>query len=591
MTDMNKFTAEDHTIISFAGDIANSPSAFSKSNRFDKAKNTTFFNSPDKSLYYRIPFSNSMDDDSTSGSHDKSRLPEGTVDLASRVSLEDVQPEPYRPSIEPSIYYGAPHTPLQPESPVSSLGWDQEGRLQQDQINKKKNNSCKYDKCCIFWLKGVCMYGPNCFYRHSTTELEASQPAGLRSPTVTKEEAKYDSVNRAADPIVTLLDMINNANTNWLRGLRFQECLLKDRSDQSLPDSPSGNSSRENSDGLRPEHFSSVMIEAITRHRGAFRERGAAGCPFASIEECLEVVGLDCSMASQTDTDSAIRSSSSSFSPESDGSSLPLSVPLPYPATIMSMPMQPFQYAAVPTSAPLAFQDMDQRQCQYQYQQRLASQWNYMMYYVPLSPQGQTKTASGATGELTGESKIIEGVAHSMWAMQDWRSTFIKTEVLVMTPEICKHFMYHNYFDVSDINCVIIDECHHAFGNDPLVSICSRIKAHSKTKPLILAMTASLIPSKKGEAKSVIAQLEANLYCKLLCYPDVLEDYRKLVPIPNCSLYRYTADTSNFVDSDVTTEEYDPSAGPVQSNPGALLMFALLRVRHSQHILYIRKFV
>ena len=209
-----------------------------------------------------------------------------------------------------------------------------------------------------------------------------------------------------------------------------------------------------------------------------------------------------------------------------------------------------------------------------------------------------------------------------MWAMQDWRSTFIKTEVLVMTPEICKHFMYHNYFDVSDINCVIIDECHHAFGNDPLVSICSRIKAHSKTKPLILAMTASLIPSKKGEAKSVIAQLEANLYCKLLCYPDVLEDYRKLVPIPNCSLYRYTADTSNFVDvftawlsrdkdkekdrgkgretaspsvplseSDVTTEEYDPSAGPVQSNPGALLMFALLRVRHSQHILYIRKFV
>ena len=65
-----------------------------------------------------------------------------------------------------------------------------------------------------------------------------------------------------------------------------------------------------------------------------------------------------------------------------------------------------------------------------------------------------------------------------------------------MKPKICKHFMYHNYFDVSDINCVVIDECHLAFGNDPLVSICSRIKAHPKTKPLILAMTASLIPSK-----------------------------------------------------------------------------------------------
>ena len=113
---------------------------------------------------------------------------------------------------------------------------------------------------------------------------------------------------------------------------------------------------------------------------------------------CSEYQQVVISLLGQTDTDSAIRSSSSSFSPESDGSSLPLSVPLPYPATIMSMPMQPFQYAAVPTSAPLAFQDMDQRQCQYQYQQRLASQWNYMMYYVPLSPQGQTKTASGATG-------------------------------------------------------------------------------------------------------------------------------------------------------------------------------------------------
>ena len=94
------------------------------------------------------------------------------------------------------------------------------------------------------------------------------------------------------------------------------------------------------------------------------------------------------------------------------------------------------------------------------------------------------------------ESKIIEDVAHSVCAMQDWRSTLLESEVRVMKPEICKHFMYHNCFDVPDINCVIIDECHHAFGNYPLVSTCSRIKAHSNTKPLILAMTASLIPSK-----------------------------------------------------------------------------------------------
>lgn len=177
-----------------------------------------------------------------------------------------------------------------------------------------------------------------------------------------------------------------------------------------------------------------------------------------------------------------------------------------------------------------------------------------------------------------------------------------------MTPEICKQLMYHHYFDVADVNCIIIDECHHAFGNNPLVLICERIKASTvpeSEKPLMLAMTASLTPSRKGDVKNSLSELEENLNCKLLCYPDVLSDFRKLVPVPNCSLYRYGADSGSILEEfllphgqqqrrmkkgAMIEKIYAISSESVQSCPTALLLNSALRVKHGNYVSLIKKF-
>ena len=210
--------------------------------------------------------------------------------------------------------------------------------------------------------------------------------------------------------------------------------------------------------------------------------------------------------------------------------------------------------------------------------------------------------------ELTGDSRSVEGVSYASLSKQSWQSTFLKTEVLVVTPDICKQLLNHHYFDIADVNCIIIDECHHAFGNNPLVSICDRIKASTvpeSEKPLLLAMTASLVPSKKGDVKNIVTDLEELLNCKLLCYPDVLSDFRKLVPVPNCSLYRYAMDAPSLVEDFFATPSqpnrkvfsrslieriFETASASVQSCPTALLLNSSLRVRHGYYVFLIRKF-
>ena len=109
-----------------------------------------------------------------------------------------------RPSIDPSIY-NIPSTP--PVSPVSSVGWDREANI---------NESNKYNKCCIFWLKGVCMYGHNCHYRHSVTpdvQLSIDTGESTAARNQFEEPAIPDGISEAYS---LFLDFVNNANSNWV---------------------------------------------------------------------------------------------------------------------------------------------------------------------------------------------------------------------------------------------------------------------------------------------------------------------------------------------------------------------------------------
>eukprot|EP01038_Epipyxis_sp_PR26KG_P010334 gene10334-13884_t len=212
--------------------------------------------------------------------------------------------------------------------------------------------------------------------------------------------------------------------------------------------------------------------------------------------------------------------------------------------------------------------------------------------------------------EWTGESVFIEEVCISLKLNTPWREWIKATEVLVMTPEIAKQLLIRKFFDVSDIDSIVLDECHHAFGNDPMLEICQIIKTSShEVKPLILGMTASPIPCKKGLISNKILILEENMNCKLLCSQQILSEFRSLIPIPDFSLFRYKANTKSkslnmtFTERIMTLANEAhaisikdlctrlPTEYDIRSFRSALMINAYVRLKQAATISVIYKFV
>ncbi|KAJ6726834.1 DICER-RELATED [Salix purpurea] len=54
------------------------------------------------------------------------------------------------------------------------------------------------------------------------------------------------------------------------------------------------------------------------------------------------------------------------------------------------------------------------------------------------------------------------------WDASTWKKEIDKHEVLVMTPQILLNGLRHSFFKLDMIKVMIVDECHHARGKDPL---------------------------------------------------------------------------------------------------------------------------
>ncbi|KAK7263739.1 hypothetical protein RJT34_31335 [Clitoria ternatea] len=103
------------------------------------------------------------------------------------------------------------------------------------------------------------------------------------------------------------------------------------------------------------------------------------------------------------------------------------------------------------------------------------------------------------------------GVDH--WQGATWEQEIDKYEVLVMTPAILLRCFRHAFFELKMIKVLIMDECHHARGNDPYACIMTEFY-HLQLKsgisefdlPRIFGMTASPIKSKGGNSESTLSQ-------------------------------------------------------------------------------------
>jgi ERCC4-related helicase/dsRNA-specific ribonuclease len=148
---------------------------------------------------------------------------------------------------------------------------------------------------------------------------------------------------------------------------------------------------------------------------------------------------------------------------------------------------------------------------------------------------------------FTGETSSIDGKSISYWNQNGWTEVFKQTDVLVMTPQICKQMLQRKFFQIEDFDCLVLDECHHATGEHPLVYVCTCAK-ESNPSPLMFCMTASPILSKKGSITENLEKLEATLGCRLLCMKEVLEQYQEHTNEAELKVYRYHSDETKIVD-------------------------------------------
>ena len=202
--------------------------------------------------------------------------------------------------------------------------------------------------------------------------------------------------------------------------------------------------------------------------------------------------------------------------------------------------------------------------------------------------------------DFTGETSTIEGKSINYWNKNGWSNVFKETEVIVMTPQIMKQMLQRKFFRPDAFDLVVIDECHHALGFNPITYICQSIK-ESSVQPLILAITASPLTSRKGSIVAQITQLEENLNCKLMCNEEILEEYRRFQPVASLAIFEYEPDQKLSLERLVTSpdllsqslKDFLAFQKPVSldGSSSILMLYAYLRVRHTAMIANVYNFV
>uniref|UniRef100_A0A1B6DKN5 ribonuclease III n=1 Tax=Clastoptera arizonana TaxID=38151 RepID=A0A1B6DKN5_9HEMI len=103
-------------------------------------------------------------------------------------------------------------------------------------------------------------------------------------------------------------------------------------------------------------------------------------------------------------------------------------------------------------------------------------------------------------------------------------------QVLVMTSEVCLFHLQNETFTFSDINLLVIEECHRSLRDHPLQSIMEVLMQSSNLKPRILGLTAPLVPgpggSEPGRLEAEIQQLECILNCRAETASDIVSVLR-----------------------------------------------------------------
>jgi hypothetical protein len=181
------------------------------------------------------------------------------------------------------------------------------------------------------------------------------------------------------------------------------------------------------------------------------------------------------------------------------------------------------------------------------------------------------------------------------WTVGNWQQELLETDVMVFIPQVMKMLLQRALLPVSVFDLIVLDECHHAFGKDPMAIVCSLVKA-STYRPLVLGMTASPLPCKQGKISEKIALLEETTGCRLLCPRDSLDDLKAHIPTPDLDMLRYgprlgpentqviPSETASLMFREIIDKGRPEGLLSVRASPCAVMMHSYLRLQHADHL-------
>lgn len=99
------------------------------------------------------------------------------------------------------------------------------------------------------------------------------------------------------------------------------------------------------------------------------------------------------------------------------------------------------------------------------------------------------------------------------------------------TSQVFVDMVSHNYLSVTDLSCVVMDECHHATKSHPMHQFLSLFMYADKTKlPRVVGLTGVLLKSsKKGDILKPLQDMEAVFRGKIVTVENFNEFHNVLL--------------------------------------------------------------
>lgn len=91
-------------------------------------------------------------------------------------------------------------------------------------------------------------------------------------------------------------------------------------------------------------------------------------------------------------------------------------------------------------------------------------------------------------------------------------------QIMVMTCQIFLNLLLHGYIQLSDVNLLIFDECHHAVNDQPMRQVMQQFEhCPPELQPRILGLTATLLNSncKPERVEEEVRSLETTFLSKV----------------------------------------------------------------------------